>query len=112
MNGVEQSTENWTIEDRRPILKNYILFYNTHGYYICDNDKYEPDFNKIAIYVDDDGYVNHASKQYKNMWRSKLGFHDIIEHKLEWLSGYDYNNYGRIGAIMRKKNKIKNDNNF
>ena len=96
------STKSWTLSNRKPILENYIKFFSLHGFELCDNETYEKNFEKIAIYIDEDGYVTHAAKQFNDMWRSKLGSHEIIEHKLEWLSGYDFNNYGKVGTIMKK----------
>jgi len=99
------STEFWPYKtmSRSPKLENYIKYFSTFGYNICNNDSFENEFDKIAIYIDSDGNVTHASKQFQNMWRSKLGESNIIEHKLEWLSGYDFDNYGDIGAIMKRK---------
>lgn len=36
------------------------------------------------------------------MWRSKLGSSVIIEHKLEWLCGFDSENYGEIITVMKR----------
>ena len=97
------STKNWTLNiNRVPILENYIKYFKTFGYDICDNDKYVDGVEKIAIYIDENKRVTHAAKQFNDKWRSKLGGSVIIEHKLEWLSGYDADNYGEIGVIMER----------
>jgi hypothetical protein len=88
--------------DRYATVKNYIEFYSTYNYKICENDSYELDYEKIAIYSNNN-FVTHACKQFGDMWRSKLGSNVIIEHKLEWLSGTDSENYGEIAAIMKRK---------
>lgn len=88
---------------RIPILDNYIEYFAMFGYEICDNDNFENGFDKIAIYTDIRNMVTHASKQFKNKWRSKLGGSVIIEHELEWLTGFDADNYGNIGIIMKRK---------
>lgn len=99
------STPSWPYEtiSRIPILENYIEYFNTFGYEVCDNDEYEKEFDKIAIYVNKRGRVYHAARQYGNKWRSKLGVSVIIEHELDWLSGFDANNYGNIGSILKRK---------
>jgi hypothetical protein len=97
--------DNWpsSIGSRFPSIDNYIKFYNLYGFNICDNDEYDEEFNKIAIYTNNKDWVSHAAKQYNNMWRSKLGTSCILEHELEWISGFDYNNYGKVHLLMKKK---------
>jgi len=99
-------TSSWPYKtiSRQSTLENYIKYFNTFGYEICDNDKYEEEFDKIAIYISKLGNVTHAARQYENKWRSKLGGSVIIEHELDWLTGFDADNYGNIGSIL-KKNK-------
>ncbi len=70
---------------------------------MSDNEEYEKGFNKIAIYTDKKDWVTHACKQYGNMCRSKLGISCILEHELEWISGFDFDNYGKVHLIMKKK---------
>jgi hypothetical protein len=47
------NTSSWPDKtiSRIPKLENYIKYYNSFGYEICDNDKYEDGFEKIAIYI-------------------------------------------------------------
>jgi hypothetical protein len=99
------STEFWPHEilSRSSKLDNYIKYFELYNYKICDNFLYESDFDKIALYVDNNVCVKHAAKQYKDRWRSKLGANQIIEHDLDWLTGNDFSNYGKIGIIMKKK---------
>lgn len=99
------STNSWPykILSRSPKLDNYIKYYNMYDYVICDNYKYDNDFEKVALYVDNDNNVTHAAKQYKNRWRSKLGASVVIEHELDWISGFDYDNYGKVGIILKRK---------
>ena len=89
--------------NRYPTLENYIDFYKTYGYEICNNSNYEDNYEKIAIYKDIDNYIGHAAKQFGYMWRSKLGGSYIIEHKLDWLCGFDSYNYGEVSTIMKRK---------
>lgn len=98
------STSTWPYKtiSRIPILENYIKYFETFGYEICDNNRYEDGFEKIAIYINRNRKVNHVAKQFKDKWRSKLGGSVIIEHELDWLTGYEADNYGEIGVIMRR----------
>jgi hypothetical protein len=89
--------------DRSTKLENYIKYFKIFGYDICDNEEYEEGFEKIAIYVDEKNNFKHVARQFVNKWRSKLGGYKIIEHELEWLTGYDADNYGEIGSILKRK---------
>jgi len=99
------TTSSWPWEklSRSRKLDNYIKYFNMYGYEQCDEDYFEKDYDKIAIYIDENNGVNHVAKQFGNMWRSKLGPSCILEHELDWISGNDFNNYGQIGAIIKKK---------
>jgi len=91
------------IGSREPTLENYMKFYSLYGYTQKSDNSYEIEFDKIAIYIDNNNQVSHAARQYENIWRSKLGPDCIIEHELEWLTGYDADNYGEIGVILKYK---------
>jgi len=96
------STKIWHNQnDRHSTILNYIQFYSTYNYKICNDDIQEPEYDKIAIYAINNN-VSHVCKQFGGMWRSKLGSNVIIEHKLEWLSGADYENYGDIVVFMKR----------
>lgn len=99
------STKIWhNPNNRYATAKNYIEFYSTYGFQVCDNELFEDGYDKIALY-EKDNFITHACKQFNNMWRSKLGCNVIIEHELEWLSGTVSENYGEIVAIMKRKIK-------
>lgn len=95
----------WPYEkiSRIPVLDNYIKYFKMFNYEMCDNAKFENGLNKIAIYINRRNRVIHVAKQFNDKWRSKLGGSVIIEHELEWLTGYDAYNYGEIGAFMKRK---------
>ena len=96
------------MEEHNLLLKDYIIQYELSGITpkcqcgYCEYDMY-CDFEKVALYVDNDNNVTHAAKQYKNRWRSKLGASVVIEHELDWISGFDYDNYGKVGIILKRK---------
>jgi len=55
-------------------LSAYIQAYQTLGYEICGSAALEARYEKIALYVDDEGIPVHAAKQLSTgKWSSKLG---------------------------------------
>jgi len=71
------------------------------GYSPCENDALEAGFEKVAIYVSDDGIVTHMARQLSDgRWTSKLGQGFDISHTLEGLTGDEY---GHVAKILRRK---------
>ena len=82
-------------------LEIFIAFFRRLGYEICDNDKFEPGFEKVALYVDEHGRGTHSAKQLKNgKWTSKLGPDEDIEHNT--LSALVGTKLGKIGCVLRR----------
>ncbi len=75
--------------------------FEIHNYSDCDSHGFEPEFEKIAIFVDSDGIPSHVARQLgSGQWTSKLGKGSDIEHMtLDVLEGEEY---GRVGVIMRR----------
>ena len=73
-------------------IEAFIQAYEALGFRVCDGPELEPGFQKIAIYVDQDGDPSHAARQLENgTWTSKIGDHEEIEHiNLECLFGPCY----------------------
>jgi hypothetical protein len=76
------------------------------GYEVCHgasiNDALEPGFDKVALYVDDDGMWSHAAKQLPSgEWSSKLGLEEDIAHKTAHCFGGSI--YGNVAYVMRRK---------
>jgi hypothetical protein len=71
------------------------------GYSICLERHLESDFEKIALYADDQDRVTHAARQrLSGVWTSKLGRAWDIEHDaLEALEGPLY---GRVARLLRR----------
>ena len=83
-------------------LSAYIQAYQKLGYAICDNAVLETGYEKIALYVNDEGIPTHAAKQLSTgKWSSKLGWLEDIEHELEGLIG---EKYGKIAQVLRRIN--------
>lgn len=88
---------------REHSLATFIKVYESLGYQICDNDKLEVGYEKVAIFVDDKGLPTHACKQLdSSLWTSKLGKHKDIEHKLSGLVGIEY---GKVAKILKRSIK-------
>ena len=62
------------------------------GFEECDDGSFEPGYQKVALYEEDEGTWQHASLQMPNgAWRSKMGEGPVIEHRSpESLSGGPY----------------------
>jgi hypothetical protein len=89
---------------RKYSLEAYIEAYESLDYVICHDDKYELDFEKIAIYVDSNGKPTHAAKQLDSgSWTSKLGKLEDIKHTLDGLGG---SGYGSIAVVMKRPKRV------
>jgi hypothetical protein len=81
-------------------LSAYIQAYQTLGYVTCDNAVLEIGYEKIALYVNNEGIPTHAAKQLlTGKWSSKLGWLEDIEHELEGLTG---EKYGKVGQVLKR----------
>lgn len=70
------------------------------GYIECNSAELEAGIEKIALYVDNRGRPQHASRQKPNgKWTSKCGNLEDIEHDLDGVSG---TSYGQIARIMSR----------
>lgn len=81
-------------------LDAFINAYGTLGYALCDNDRLEHGFEKVAIFVSISGAPTHAARQLgSGMWTSKLGKAYDIAHVLSGVEGLLY---GRVAALLRR----------
>ncbi|MEY2493853.1 MAG: hypothetical protein QOJ45_345 [Verrucomicrobiota bacterium] len=83
-------------------LASYIEAFEQLGYEKCDDGKYTPGIEKIAIYVDRHGAPSHAARQRGPLkWTSKLGEMEDIDHAtLDELVG---NRYGNVAQFLRRR---------
>lgn len=92
-------------------MESFVEAYAALGYTVCEDGSREPElgFQKIAIYVDEDGIPTHAARQLPNgEWTSKLGRAEDIQHQtLEALESDDDNllGYGSAALILRRPNR-------
>jgi hypothetical protein len=97
--------------ERREDIKTFALAYSSIGYRICDNERAEKGFQKVALYADHFQKPTHAARQLDNgLWTSKLGESFDIVHPFirEWTNifigdtYFDLANYGRLAAIFKR----------
>lgn len=86
---------------RENTLEAFIKAYELLSYTICKDGKHEEGFEKIAIYIDDDGNPQHAARQLSSeRWTSKLGELEDIEHNT--LAGLCGSKYGIVAVFMKR----------
>jgi hypothetical protein len=92
-------------------LDSFIRAFASLGYHHCEDPILDPQFEKIAIYVDKDGSPTHAAIQLENgRWSSKLGEWEDIMHDYGALTGDSGDEYGRIAVIMRREKRPRSPN--
>jgi hypothetical protein len=76
------------------------LAFASVGYSKCDDDSYEPGFDKIALFAFE-GKPTHAARQLDSGdWSSKLGKSVDISHQLSGLAGPVY---GQVVQIFKRQ---------
>lgn len=92
-------------------LDNFIEMYKIFGYELCDNEKFEKDYRKIAIFCrKDTNIVTHAALQNRSgIWTSKLGDSYGISHMLRDLEGQKY---GEVRCFVRRPITITKEFDF
>jgi hypothetical protein len=84
----------------------YIAAFSTLGYEPCGSGMCEEGYEKLAIYVDNDGFPIHMARQLLNgEWSSKLGTWIDITHELDGLTGTPTESgtpYGSIAQFLRR----------
>ena len=79
----------------------FIEAFRTLGFEPCSNADLEPEFEKVAVYADDDGSPTHAARQLSTgAWTSKLGREGDIEH--HDLAGVEGEEYGHVVQLLRR----------
>lgn len=72
------------------------------GYEICTSQDLEPGYDKVALYIDDDGFWTHAAKQREGGdWSSKLGNSEDIAHQTPHCFGGSI--YGNVCYYMKRR---------
>ena len=88
-------------------LKQFIKAFESEGFSVCKNEKYEKGFEKVAIYVDpsNNDEPTHASRLLPNgVWTSKMGEGEDIEH--DTLRVVEGQMYGKAKAFLKRRNPL------
>jgi hypothetical protein len=82
-------------------LEGWKAVFELHNYRECESESFEPEFEKVAIYIYPNGDPSHVARQIgSGKWSSKLGLSFDIEHEtLDSLNGEEY---GSVGVIMQR----------
>ncbi len=90
---------------REETLQAFIAAFQALGYTICENGDLEPDFEKVAIYADNNNQPIHMARQLPSgVWASKCGTLEDIEHEaIEALEGV----YGKVHQYLRRPYKTE-----
>lgn len=82
-------------------LDGFVEAFATLGYEPCESDELEAGFEKVAIYLREDGRPTHMARQLPSgRWTSKLGESEDIEHAS--VRGLEGEIYGRCERILRR----------
>lgn len=77
------------------------------GYTICASDSLEAEYEKVALYADQEELWTHAAKQREDgRWTSKLGnLEDIIHQTPQGVAGPEPA-YGRVACLMKRRRSL------
>ena len=84
---------------RERTLDAFLQAFATQGYAPCSDGSFETGWEKVAIYVTDEGPTHMARQLVSGAWSSKLGPDDDIEHTIEGLAGTVY---GSVAQFLRR----------
>jgi hypothetical protein len=94
--------------EREETVESFVQAYATIGYVVCETGSRDSEsgFQKVALYVDEDGVPTHAARQLPcGEWTSKLGRSEDIQHQtLEALEGdgKQLPGYGSVAIILKR----------
>jgi hypothetical protein len=81
-------------------LDAFIKAFGSIGFTPCGDANVEQGYEKIVLYVDENGKPTHAARQLPNgRWTSKLGKIQDIEHELDGLTGAVY---GVVAQVLKR----------
>jgi hypothetical protein len=90
----------WPPDVRSDTVNGWIDVFRLHGYIETADSGLDPEYEKVAIYVGDDGFPQHVTRQKASgRWTSKLGKGRDIEHDLHALES---DLYGKAAIIMQR----------
>ena len=82
-------------------LGSVVAFFESLGYQQCDDPDLEDEFEKVAVFADEDD-LTHASKQLPSgWWTSKMGWNGVtIEH--DSLACIEGSQYGQAVLFLKR----------
>jgi hypothetical protein len=87
---------------REDSLDSYISLFASLGYEPCNDGRFEPGFEKVAIYTDSSGVFTHVAKQEPDgQWISKMGNLEDIEHTSPEIVEGRWN--GKVNQFLRHR---------
>ncbi|MDA1142269.1 MAG: hypothetical protein O3B01_27210, partial [Planctomycetota bacterium] len=75
----------WPLESSDTSNATFVGAFSLQGYRVCEHRDCRPDYEKVAIYADEDGLTHAARQILDGRWTSKLGRDIDITHTLEGL---------------------------
>ena len=84
-------------------LEGWIKLFEIHGYEQTDKADLEPEYERVAIYVTDDGPEHVARQVASGAWSSKMGKGIDIEHPT--LEAVESEIVGEVRVIMKRRCK-------
>jgi hypothetical protein len=86
---------------RTPTVDAFIAAFATKGYAVCENGNLEVGYEKVVLYVNQDGPTHMARQLPDGKWTSKLGRSFDIEHSDP--SVVNGSAYGWVSTYLRRK---------
>ena len=82
-------------------IPSFIKLYEAIGYKNCDNGEYIEEYEKVAIFADENGIPTHAARQLDNGdWTSKLGQSIDVQHTIKAI---EEGAYGVVSVYMKRE---------
>ena len=106
--GKNESWHVWPNDDPDQDFSNYVAAAKSEGFVECTSDAVESGFEKIALYIAQNGTGSHAARQLPSgKWTSKMGENEDIEHNtLDALEGArGYIGYWKVKQLMKRPKK-------
>ena len=96
----------WPIPLKRECSsESFVDLFKSIGFVPCKTDKYETNFEKIALFLDVHGFPTHAAKQIdEHKWSSKLGELHDVGHTIKSIED---GLYGKAIIFMKRKKMVK-----
>jgi hypothetical protein len=95
----------WPLE-RDDRIEDWVKALSLHNFKLTDTGDLEPGFEKVCIYMNDDGSPEHVARQLESgEWTSKIGKREDIQHAT--LAALEGKEYGDATIFMKRKRVAK-----